>query len=300
MLLDSFPNHSKVYTVKPLNVGLLTSILFVIGCSTFSASSSENIEVQEELSLPAVIKETSGLFCSANTVVTINDSGNTPEIFTLDIQGNITSSITLKIRNRDWEAITGDNDYFYVGDIGNNHGDRSDLKILKVSRSIQQLTSTIPVVYETNKPEDNSAYNHDYDAEALVSKGDELLLFTKSWNTQIMQIYRLDKDKPPKTLTPVKSVPDLPGIITGADWSAQMNSFLLVGYKIKTFGGFEPFLLVLDSDFNVTRIEQLAYGQVEGVCAHPSGEIWITQEGSGGKRAKLIKFKLQDKKGANP
>ena len=40
-----------------------------------------------------------------------------------------------KVENSDWEEISQDDGYIYLGDFGNNTGDRTDLHILRVEKS---------------------------------------------------------------------------------------------------------------------------------------------------------------------
>lgn len=293
--VDDMLERDKLMSTLSI-IPLMVVICFTVGCTTtgLSAPANKNVRIIEQISLASTIEETSGLFCTAKGALTINDSGNEAKIYRIAANGKITSTEDVAAENNDWEAITADKDYYYIGDIGNNRGKREDLQILKVSRFNHALVSTIPVKYQANNPASNSAYDHDYDGEALVAKDGHVMLFSKSWKSQLLHVYRISKEGGNEQLVPIKSIEGLPGLVTGADWSASLNSYLLVGYSVKTFGGFESFFAMLDPDFNITFTEPLALGQVEGVCAHISGDIWVSQEGSGNNPAKLIKLKLQN------
>ncbi|MFN8364467.1 MAG: hypothetical protein U0T78_04125 [Cloacibacterium normanense] len=78
------------------------------------------------------MKETSGLTFLKDKLFTLNDGGNTNEIFEIDKNsGKILSKLKINFPNKDWEAITSDDEDFYIGDFGNNAGSRKDLAIYK-------------------------------------------------------------------------------------------------------------------------------------------------------------------------
>ena len=278
--------------INLLGIHFIAFFTMLTGCNALSDTTAGHIQILEELALPEKLKETSGLFCMNSTAVTVNDSGNSAEIFVIDRHGNIVSSSTINTHNHDWEAITGDTDFYYVGDVGNNRGERKNLRVLKISRATGKLQTIIPIAYEANNPEQNSAYAHDYDAEGLVVKDGHLLLFSKSWKTQTLHIYKVNLSGSSTKLAPFRDVSGLPGVITGADWSEALDSYLLVGYKLNFPGRFAPFIAILDADFQVKRVESLPLQQVEGVCAQSAQEIWVTQEASSSQPAKFIKLKL--------
>ena len=87
--------------------------------------------------LPNEVKETSGLLFWDKDFWTLNDSGNDPIIYRLDTTtGSIIQRITiLKASNVDWETMAQDDDYIYIGDVGNNSGNRDDLGIYIVSKA---------------------------------------------------------------------------------------------------------------------------------------------------------------------
>src|SRR5690606_41727006 len=75
------------------------------------------------------LKENSGLSFFNGKLYTINDGGNSSEIFEIDPKyAKIKSSFQTSVKNVDWEAIASDSVSLYVGDFGNNAGTRKDLK----------------------------------------------------------------------------------------------------------------------------------------------------------------------------
>lgn len=86
------------------------------------------------------LDEASGLAASATLpgyFWTHNDSGGKNEVYLLNSNGKLVSSVKLKgAVNRDWEDIAdnigpGGKHYVYVGDIGNNHAVNIDMQIYR-------------------------------------------------------------------------------------------------------------------------------------------------------------------------
>ena len=90
-----------------------------------------------EISLDATVNETSGLLYINNTLITHNDSANTNQLFDIDTTtGNVTRTVTItNATNVDWEDLTKDDTYIYIGDFGNYEGDRTDLKVYRIAIS---------------------------------------------------------------------------------------------------------------------------------------------------------------------
>ena len=111
---------------------ILVLILPFVACGSLK---NKGYSIEVELPLAETLYETSGLYCpSDKSFFTINDSGNAPLIYELDINGEIVEEHKIESRNIDWEAISGDDEYFYIGDIGNNNGKRKHVNIIQVSK----------------------------------------------------------------------------------------------------------------------------------------------------------------------
>ena len=91
----------------------------------------QRIEVFE---LPSQLSEVSGIEqLDDSTLIAINDSGNTPTLFLLNMDGSLQRSVEIKgTINNDWEDLARDEDHIYIADIGNNFNNRQNQKILKV------------------------------------------------------------------------------------------------------------------------------------------------------------------------
>ncbi|MGY8938359.1 MAG: hypothetical protein ACKVK4_00125 [Flavobacteriales bacterium] len=184
--------------------------------------------------------ESSGIVLSDGYVFTINDSGSSSVIYKVNpSDGSLVQSISVNnYDNMDWEDITYDSDYIYIGDFGNNRGKRTDLKVLKISKSqfINKTALTVSVtaeVIEFSYSEQTSfipSSTHNFDCESFISKGDNLYLFTKNRGDNKTRAYKLSKEPGQYSLTTLASY-EVNGLVTGADYNTQTNELVLIGYS---------------------------------------------------------------------
>ena len=191
-----------------------------------------------KVNTPAV-PENSGIELVNGSVYIIGDSGNPPSISKIDtISGNVTQVINVSnYGNTDWEDITADPLYLYVGDFGNNDGNRTDLKILKIAKS--QFANNAASVITVTAQAINFSYadqvgfekdkNTNFDCESFISVGDSLYLFTKNRGDFKTRVYRLPKKAGTYTINPYTNY-NVNGKITGADYNPGTNEVVLVGY----------------------------------------------------------------------
>jgi len=97
---------------------------------------SSFVFAQTDFKLPSELSEISGLEkISDSLLIAINDGGNEPILFFLDLKGTITRKVRVSnASNTDWEALVIDEKYVYIGDFGNNMNERKDLCIYRVNR----------------------------------------------------------------------------------------------------------------------------------------------------------------------
>lgn len=251
-----------------------------------------------EADLPRELKETSGLVCAdADNKLTVNDSGNPSILYQIDNKGGIQARRTLEIDNRDWEALAADAEHLYIADIGNNSGKRPFVSIYKVpNSSFSKPISRLDIRYQDNhNVSKNVLMAHDFDAEALLALDEYLLLFSKSWKTETLGIYRINKSEAHQRVAPIKRLTGVNGVITGAAYDDHRKHVVLVGYKVIGLGFVAPFIAILSDEMTLkSKTALVGYGQVEAVCVDSQGDIWFTQESSAFSSAKLVRIRMTD------
>ena len=87
--------------------------------------------------IPVLLNEVSGIEQSPNSesIWMINDSGNKPQLFLVNLEGTIEGVIDINAKNRDWEDLTLDLEgNLYIGNFGNNGNASKKLSILKIPK----------------------------------------------------------------------------------------------------------------------------------------------------------------------
>lgn len=295
----------KGYLLLLLSMLLLvnTSIAQVYGCTdpmatNYNTSATSNdgsctynpvsVAPTASFNLSAEIPETSGLIKWNNYIWTFNDSFDL-NIYALDTSnGAVIHPYPLSgMINTDWEEISQDDQYVYIGDFGNNAtGNRTDLHILKIDKNSilanSPLIETINFSY-SNQTNFTSAgsNNTDFDCEAFVVSADSIYLFTKQWISQKTSIYSLPK-VPGTYVAKLKSTFNVQGLVTGATYLELKKMVVLSGYS----KFLQPFVYVLydykGTDFaggNKRKIEvSLPFHQVEGIATADGLKYYISNE----------------------
>lgn len=242
----------------------------------------------DAINLPTEMNETSGLTFWSDKLWTHNDNDDTNlYAFAAKSPASYTTYQLTGATNIEWEEIAQDEDYVYLGDLGNNAaGNRTNLKILKVSKnSILQNNPQLEMInfsYETQI--DFSAQqsnNTDFDCEAFVVSDDSIYLFTKEWVSNKTSLFVL----PNTTGTFVAKYRDnfnVEGLITGATYLKNKNLAVLTGYTEQL----SPFIVLLydfeKGDFfgaNKRKINlNNSFHQVEGINTIDGLNYYITNE----------------------
>jgi hypothetical protein len=181
----------------------------VHGIAFLVSSVQAEAQLIEYYELPESLKEISGLeILNDSTLVALNDGGNKPKLYLLDFKGNVQKKVDIEdVKNRDWEDIAIDEEYIYIGDIGNNLNKRDNLRILKVE--IEDVLNKKEVKAEKIKfnygeqkafpPASDSMY---YDAEGMTIYNDSIWIFTK------------DRTHPSEGYSHIYKLPTAPGEYT--------------------------------------------------------------------------------------
>jgi hypothetical protein len=272
-------------------------VVMLLGLSPESrAQEGKNFEVSYKLPvvchLPKAVDETSGLVFWRNSLWTHNDSGGLPIIYRIDtLTGKVLQRITLKnTKNHDWEDITQDEQYIYVGDMGNNSGNRHDLCIYKVKKSdipaqgdAEVSAEKISFAYPDYHGPVKSRKQNNFDGESLMAYGDSLYLFSKDWQDQQTRLYALPK-KPGDWIARYLAKYDVRGLVTGADRQPFTGLIALSGY---TRGNWVPFVVLLKNypgkrffsgEKKRIRLKGKAT-QIEGVAFAGRNSLYFSSEG---------------------
>lgn len=134
--------------------------------------------------LDPVLHESSGLTFQDSKLYSFNDGGNPSALYEINPNnGALLSTSPLPMKNKDWEAISSDGEFFYIGDFGNNAGNRKDLKIYKVMLNGAVPIDTLSFSYPEQKDFLGPLHRHNFDAESLIIREDTLSVFTKEWKS---------------------------------------------------------------------------------------------------------------------
>ncbi|MDO7848179.1 T9SS type A sorting domain-containing protein [Hymenobacter sp. M29] len=243
--------------------------------------------------LASAVPESSGLQYTDRNLWTFNDSGNTPSLYKIDsTSGALVQQVVItNVINVDWEDIATDAQYLYVGDFGNNNGDRRDLRVLRVAKaavgtgpSVSVTAQSINFSYPDQTNFSPGTNNHNFDCEAFFYANDSLHLFTKNWADLRTKYYTIPA-QPGAYVAHFKGSFNVNGLITAADLNAAGTGAGLLGYNASTGATF----LWLLSDFrggqylkgNKRRIElpnALFIGQAEGLCFVNLYRVFISNE----------------------
>lgn len=242
--------------------------------------------------LSDTVNETSGLLLIGDALWTHEDSDCAPKLYQVDRNnGELLRTVEVNAANVDWEDITSDGSYVYIGDVGNNGGNRTDLRILRFpiaeleDPSMTQVdVETIDYSYEDQTSFEFAMNNNNWDCEAILAHSDSIFLFTKNWVDHRTRLYSMPA-VPGVQVARFRGEADVQGLVTGVAWEASGSRIALVGYSAAPF---VPFVCVLD-DFNGTEFlsgsltlesTTLAFVQVEAVEWDPLGGIIFSNEQS--------------------
>ena len=263
------------------------------------------------------LKETSGLAYVEGRLFTHNDGGNANLLYQIDTKtGRILRTVTVNgASNVDWEDLAYDGSYLYIADIGNNLGDRKDLKIYRISKEDllnnddEVEAKIISLTYADQKRFDYEVYTTPYDAEALVAYDGALYIFTKSWGDYTTRVYKVPSE-PGSYRAEAVDKRALDVMITGAAYDEKSHTIALIGYTnpYDENRSFRSAVLKLsgfsDDRFFSGRIAESpikngrSAGQVESLAFRNASTLFISAEGASTSwfevSAKLYELRLSE------
>jgi hypothetical protein len=269
--------------------------------------SKTKVNVKRSILLSPQIKETSGLIFFNDLLWTHNDDTDN-YLYGIDtLSGKIIKTIRLTYHeNIDWEEISQDENYIYVGDIGNNKGNRKDLKIYRVEKEFlingKLKFDTISFRYELQTDFNSLKSNTtNFDCESFIVTNDSIYLFTKEWSSLKTSIYSISKLPGNYIAKFIVSYP-VKGLITGAVYVKNKNRIILCGYSKLL----EPFVFKIDNFQNGNFSScvknkigiNLPLHQIEGITTSDGSNYFLVNEYFSKSLIeipnKLHHFKLED------
>ncbi len=214
---------------------------------------------------PAIV-ESSGLVVRDGVVVTVNDSGNDAVLFSVDPASGRTVSVTRFAESQvDVEALAPAGEgAVWVGDIGDNQGERSSISVTRVPLDGSAGSATAELAYPDGRGRD---------AETLLSdpRGGGLYVVTKSLAGG--EVYRAPKVLDPDAPNRLVAVGEVAGLLTDGAFFPDGRHVILRGYGSAWVYRVPGFQLVAEVDLP-------AQPQGEGLAVGADGAIYLSTEGA--------------------
>lgn len=280
---------------------LVISVLFFIACNAQKESKGQeynevystpnfqvkHIKVSKTIGLDPKIAEGSGLLAWNSQLWAINDSGE-PILFSIDtLTGKITGEYRIPVQvNEDWEDLSQDDSYFYIGAFGNNSNKKDSLKIYRISKTelkknstvVDSITFTWPVIISNKKKKKKN----NFDCEAMAVIDNQIFLFTKEWKKQqCTKVFTLPKD-PGIYTAKYETTLETKILITGANYNTTSRNLVLCGYNLFA----RPYLFVFPN-FNSSNllggqaqkiVVKRSFRQVEGIATFDGINYYLINE----------------------
>ena len=241
--------------------------------------------ILSETKLPISVYETSGLEIINGNLVTINDSGNPSNLYYLNQDGELLfRRIFNDLKNNDWEDLTADEEFIYIADTGNNFDKRENLRIIKIPiDSENNYFEIINFHYPEQVKFITLEKSSQYDAEGLITIGENLIIFTKNKLKKITEIYTLPKIAGTYEAKKIGSL-NIQSIITGADYDSKTKLLALTGslsfkgdkYYIFKIKDFDP-KKTINNHIDMYEIP-IEKSQVESIKIIDKNNFWVTSE----------------------
>lgn len=264
---------------------ILLSVFFV-----FQISFCQTFKIEKKIPLSKKLNETSGIVYFNHKIFTFNDGGGKPELYILNpSNGNIIRKIKIKnATNRDWESISQDSNFIYIGDTGNNNGNRNDLVIYKIPKKNIENSDSVKAEkiffrYENQYLLLKNKSKTNFDCEAITIYNDQLYVFTKNWGNFKTTIYKLPITKGKHVAKKIQSI-NIDCMLTSIAYNSVNKTFIGTAYD----RNYKPYLLLINEFgtdnqyFNKVKLnkELGSVNQIEAIDWKNSSQFFITREAS--------------------
>lgn len=285
------------------------NILFILICTLFlstcqSTEQTAEPPIQKIVDMVDEVRESSALLNINGDIWTLNDSGNSPFLYQINTSsGKIEKKVEIKGGvNKDWETLYADDQSVYIGDIGNNFGDRTDLRIFSIDKSsltngenIANLNKLIQFSYVDQHSLKFPDQKHNFDCEAMLVGQDSIFLFTKNRADKNTHLYHLVKRSGRHTAYKIDQF-EIDGQVTGAALSPDGKTLALQCYEfLGQLKGSRCFIWLF-SDFpgnqffkgNSRKIDLPTNRQTEAITFLSEKQLLVSCEASTTKKAALF------------
>ncbi|MDT8401571.1 MAG: hypothetical protein RQ743_07745 [Bacteroidales bacterium] len=221
--------RSKIVGLHYLLLSILLSLNIVL-----RSQDLKTLEIDSILPISPLLYEISGMCIFNNKIYALNDGRNGSYIFKLDLaSGTLEEKYRISnLRNKDWEELSISGAYLYIGDFGNNSGERRDLAIYRIRIDSLQYPDppvlTTGIEYLQQKNAKVHKRDNEWDCEAMTVTPDGIYCFSKNRKDLTTNIYHVSEGKN-NILSPV-DVFDAGFLVTGAYYHQGGRSLYLCGY----------------------------------------------------------------------
>lgn len=225
-----------------LKSGAVVLLCLAVAC----ASTAKKSPLVVKTVLPNSLKEISGVIAVGDAIWAITDKPKA-RVFRLDATGKLLQTVNISnMEAVDVEAVTSDNTFIYIGDVGDNVGDRIDRRIIRVritdipkGTEVQVRGEAIDFSFPNEEVVEKKKQNN-FDCESMLSYKDSLYLFTKDREDKETRLYAVPRD-PGRYMARYISSFDSRGLVTDAALNQQKDELALIGYHK---GHLYPFILL--------------------------------------------------------
>lgn len=250
------------------------------------------VTYEERYILPCEVEETSGLIFFDNKFWTHNDDTDI-HLYSFEFEQDplLDAHPMEGLQNKDWEEIQQDENYLYIGDIGNNSGNRTDLKIYKIEKASLFdgqpgiAVDSIMFNYEDQENFDPPGpLQTDFDAEAFVVSESNIYVFTKQWISRKTAVYRFPNQTGVHEAEKIDEY-NVEGLVTGITYMADMELAALTIYDFPEISA--PRILLMydfsEHDFfgankRFLNISNLIGRPIEAITTMDGLDFFITNE----------------------
>lgn len=205
--------------------------------------------------IPSTLIEISGIIpTESNLLIAHNDGGDNPNLYLLDPKDcNILDTVKVtNFKNKDWEAITQTDKFIFVGNFGNNKGNRKDLEIIKIEKDGLFEKDAVEGTAISFSYEDQINFekgdDHNFDCEAMIAIDNSLFLFSKNRKDHKTNVYQLNTTDTDQIATKIDSF-DTKALVTDAYHDKVNDRLLLLCYNYSS-GLFESSIWIFTDIMN--------------------------------------------------